>query len=119
MIALCCIFAAARAAISWFPMDAPGTERTDTGRHHGQLAVCAFVGVAIAAATLSRALGHHHVDGRFEEVSAVLAAIMLDALVAMARDRRASGDHYGLAERVFYLGMTAWLVFIAILVAVA
>ena len=28
-----------RAAISWFPMDAPGADRTPTGQMHGLLAI--------------------------------------------------------------------------------
>ena len=31
VVALCGVFAVARALISWFPMDAPGVQRTSTG----------------------------------------------------------------------------------------
>ena len=45
-------FVLARAAISWFPMDAPGTPRTLVGRWHGLLAVAALVSIAVAAGNL-------------------------------------------------------------------
>ena len=116
-VVLCCVFAASRTAISWFPMDAPGAERSDTGRHHGQLAMCAFVAVALAAVELSRTAGHDHVGGAFGAVSGVLAAAMLASLIAMAVGRRAGSGSFGLVERIFYLSMTAWLVTVAALLA--
>ncbi len=119
VVLLCCVFAASRAAISWFPMDAPGAERSDTGRHHGQLAMCAFVAVALAAVNLPRMVGHDHIRGEFGATSAVLAAAMLVCLVVMALGRRAGATKFGLAERMFYLGVTAWLVMVAVLVTSA
>ncbi len=117
VVVLCGVFAASRAAISWFPMDAPGGERSATGRRHGQLAMCAFVAVALAAVDLSRTVGHDHVGGAYGAVSGVLAAVMLGSLVAMATGRRAGTGSFGLVERIFYLGMTAWLVVVAALLA--
>ena len=46
------VFVLARAAVSGFPMDAPGTPRTLAGRWHGLLAVAAFVSTAVAAQDL-------------------------------------------------------------------
>ena len=43
VVVLLLIFAVARLAISWFPMDAPGTPPTQTGRRHGLLAIAAFL----------------------------------------------------------------------------
>ena len=117
VVVLCCVFAVSRAGITWFPMDAPGAERSDTGRHHGQLAMCAFVAVALAAADLSRTLGHDHVSGAFGAVSGALAAAMLVSLVTMALGRRAGSGSYGLVERIVYLSMAAWLVTVAVLIA--
>jgi hypothetical protein len=42
VVALLIVFAIARAAISWFPMDAPGADRTPTGQMHGMLAIGAL-----------------------------------------------------------------------------
>ena len=41
------------ALISWFPMDAPGSERTATGQLHGMLAIAAFGSATIAAFRLA------------------------------------------------------------------
>lgn len=116
-VLLCVAFAAMRAAISWFPMDSPGTPTTVTGRRHGLLAIGAFVSVALAAASLSRALDRSHTDATTAALSGALAALMLAALLAMAVDRRTGGNRFGLVERGFYLGMTAWLVALDVLLA--
>lgn len=117
VVVLCGVFAASRAAISWFPMDAPSVEPSETGRRHGQLAMCAFVAVALAAVELSRTVGHDHLGAAFGPVSGVLAAVMLGSLVAMVAGRRAGRGSFGLVERIFYLSMTAWLVTVATLLA--
>jgi len=49
VVVLLVIFAIARAAISWFPMDVPGSERTSTGQMHGLLAIGAFAAATGAA----------------------------------------------------------------------
>lgn len=118
-VVLCAVFAATRAAIGWFPMDAPGAPPTRTGAHHGLLATGAFVSVAAAAAALSRVLGRDRVDAGMATLSGVLAAVMLALLVAMMVDRRAGTGRFGLIERAFYLTMTAWLVAVGVLLAVA
>jgi len=116
-VALCAIFAACRAVIGWFPMDAPGTPSTSIGRWHGLLAIGAFVGIGLAAAALSRMLGRGGLDPGATTVSAVLSAVMLVAVVAMSADRRRGAAHFGLIERIFYLAMTVWLVAVALLLA--
>ena len=58
VIVLLIVFAVSRAAISWFPMDAPGAERTSTGQLHGLLAIAAFGSATIAAFRLATALSH-------------------------------------------------------------
>ena len=77
----------------------------------------AFVAVALAAADLSRTLGHDHVRGAFGAVSGALAAAMLVCPATMALGRRAGSGSFGLVERIFYLSMTAWLVTVAVLIA--
>jgi hypothetical protein len=116
-VILCAIFAAGRATISWFPMDAPGAPATATGGGHRLLATAAFLSVALAAATLSRTLDHDPGDATPARVSGILSLVMLLALVAMVVDRRTGGRHFGIVERFFYLGMTAWLIALALLLA--
>ncbi len=117
VVGCCCLLAVARAAISWFPMDAPGGERTRSGRRHGLLAICAFGAVGIAAAKLASMLDRGHLDPAIATASGVLALVMLVSLVAMAIERRAGAGVFGLIERAFYAAMTAWLVTVAVLVA--
>jgi hypothetical protein len=115
VVALCCLFAASRLAISWFPMDVPGGEPTTHGRRHLILAATAFVAVAVAARQLSRLLDHDGIDPRIAGASTVLAVLMVVTLVAIGIDRRAGGRHFGLVERCFYVCMTTWLVVVAAL----
>lgn len=113
-VALCGAFAVARALISWFPMDAPGSERTQTGRWHGILAIVAFVTMGLASWQFARLL---RVDGVYPAIataSGLLATLMAVSLVVMTLSRRARVGYFGLIERVFYIGMTAWLVLVAI-----
>jgi len=115
VVALCVVFAAARAAISWFPMDAPGGDHTATGRRHGLLAIVAFGAVGIAAEGLARLLRQDRIHPALASASEWLALLMLVGFAAMAVSRQSGGGFYGLAERGFYLCMTAWLVVVAIL----
>jgi hypothetical protein len=113
---LCLIFAAARALISWFPMDAPGARRTATGRRHGELAVAAFVGVGLAAWQLARLLRHDSLHPAIAATSTALAVVMALALIAMVLSTRSEhSGYFGLIQRGFYLGMTAWLATVAVL----
>lgn len=111
------VFALARAAISWFRMDQPGTEPTATGRRHGLLALAAFGSATIAAGALARSLGRSRLHPTVASVTSGLGIAMGLSLLAMALDRRAGGRHFGLIERVFYLAMTPLLATVAVLVA--
>lgn len=117
-VLLCVIFAAARGAISWFPMDEPGAAPTRGGSYHGLLAIAAFLSATLAAAVLSRTLSRGHLDATMSGISGALAAVMLVALIAMGIDRRRGGGVFGLIERVFYAGVTAWLAALAALLAI-
>jgi hypothetical protein len=117
VVVLCVVFAAARAAIRWFPMDAPGAERTTTGSWHGALAIVAFGAVAIAAEILARLLRQDAIHPALASASDVLSVLMLATFVAMAVSRHLGAQFYGLAERGFYVSMTAWLALVAILLA--
>lgn len=98
------VFVLARAAISWFPMDAPGTPRTATGRWHGMLAAAAFVGIALAAwagfAGPSRLLG-------------LGMAACLILMLVLGRSSAGAPRGFGAAERAFYLLATAWSALVA------
>jgi hypothetical protein len=115
LIGFCVVFALARLAISWFPMDQPGTERTATGRRHGLLAICAFGAIGIAAEELHKVLVSDRIDLAYATSSRVLALLMVASFVGMGVARRSGSGFFGLAERAFYLCMTAWLVLVAVL----
>ena len=117
VVGLCALFAVARMAISWFPMDVPGTQRTETGRRHGLLAICAFGAVAVAAEQLAKLLTRDHLHPHLASASTVLAILMLVTFVGMGVIRRAGGEYFGLVERCFYGCMTGWLVLVAILLS--
>jgi hypothetical protein len=117
LVALCAVFAASRAAISWFPMDPPGGERTTTGRRHGLLAIAAFAAAAAAAQRLTGVLHRDDIHPDVATVSNVLAVLMLIAFLGMMLTRLSRGHYFGLVERGFYVLMTAWLVTVAVLIA--
>lgn len=114
-VVLCAVFAIARLAISWFPMDVPGGERTEHGRRHGLLAMGAFVGAGLAAGAVAKLLTHDHTHPVLASASEGLALVMLADLLAMGVNRRTTGHYFGLIERGFYALMTGWLVLVAVL----
>jgi hypothetical protein len=110
LVALLVIFAAARALISWFPMDAPGAAGTVTGQTHRILAFLAFGAVTAAALVLSARLqswDHWH---DLAPLSSGLGWAMLVCVLAMllARDVQRSRQWFGAAERAFYLVAIVW-----------
>ncbi len=116
VVILLVIFALARAVISWFPMDAPGAERTSTGRTHGWLALAAFGGATLAALKLANVLARQarwHALGPF---SAVLGWLMVTLLLgmALARSVTAVRSAFGAIERAFYLAAIAWFTVFAV-----
>jgi hypothetical protein len=113
------IFAAARAAISWFPMDAPGSQGTATGRRHGLLALAAFAAVAFGALRLGSVLEHAGRWHALATTSSVLGAVMLACLVGMGLARSHPGlrERFGLIERGFYLSAIAWFAVFAVAAA--
>jgi len=109
-ITLLVVFAAARAAISWFPMDHPGTPRTQTGTIHGLLAIAAFGSATAAAFRLTKALSRPGTWHALEGTSRVLGWLMLVCLIAMALPRwfPAARRWFGAIERGFYVSAIAW-----------
>jgi len=110
VVALLVIFAVARALISWFPMDAPGAQRTSSGRAHGWLAIAAFGAATLAALRLGTVLSRAARWHSFAPVSVALGWLMVALLVAMALARSvpAVRDRFGAVERAFYLAAIAW-----------
>jgi Protein of unknown function (DUF998) len=115
VIALCLLFAVTRAVISWFPMDAPGTAPTQTGRRHGLLAMLTFLSVAIAAARLPRTSDNDQLGSLISTGSGVLAVLMALSLVTMLVSRRShlAGRYFGAVERAFYLLTSTWILLVA------
>ncbi|WP_157813896.1 MULTISPECIES: DUF998 domain-containing protein [unclassified Microbacterium] len=114
-IVLLAVFAVARAAIGFFPMDAPGSGRTGTGRTHNLLATAAFASVTAAAFTGAGALH----DAGFPDASAwstacgvVMAVGAIGVLITARRERLGL---FGLTERIIYLGFLAWFVLLGVL----
>ena len=94
VIVLLGLFALARGAISWFPMDVPGAERTQTGARHGLLAAVAFTGVTAAAFRLGGVLDAQRHWHSLASVSTALGAAMAVLLVSLVVSRslaRAAG----------------------------
>ncbi len=116
VLLLLVLFAVARAAISWFPMDAPGTERTSTGSMHGVLAIVAFGGVTAAAFRLGSVLSSGPRWHSLGPVSAGLGWAMLGCLLAMMLSRGLPWlrTKFGAIERAFYACAIAWFAVFAV-----
>ena len=110
VVALLVVFAIARAAISWFPMDAPGTSRTPTGQMHGLLAIAAFGCATLAAFRLASTLSREDRWHSLIPVSTALGGAMAACLLtlALARSFPAVRARFGAVERGFYLAAIAW-----------
>jgi hypothetical protein len=110
VVILLVIFAVARGLISWFPIDAPGTERTSTGQTHGLLAIAAFGSAALAALRLANVLSAQGTWRPLAPVSLGLGCAMIASLLALpfARMLPAVRARFGAIERVFYLSAIAW-----------
>ncbi len=109
------VFVLARAAISWFPMDAPDAPRTATGRWHGVLAAAAFVGIALAAQHLRAGVASAALAG-FAGPSRLLGLGMAACLLLMVLVGRSSAGaprSFGAVERVFYVLAIVWSVLLA------
>ena len=121
IVALLVVFAAARAVISWFPMDAPNAKHTPTGGAHGLLAIAAFGSVTAAALRLGGALSEQARWHALAGVSTALGALMLALLATMATRRAIPllARWFGALERAFYLAAIAWCLVFALASALA
>jgi hypothetical protein len=109
------VFAIARAVISWFPMDEPGTTPpTPHGRRHTWIAIVTFLAAVLMSRQLAGLLG---ATGAWPATRAVLDGLAVFLVVAVLLAAAAlvweqgMGGHrsFGLAERGLYLGIFAWL----------
>jgi hypothetical protein len=116
VIALLAVFAACRFAISWFPMDAPGTPPTSTGRIHGWLAIATFGSIAIAAIRLCKQLEVNPLLDRLASTSRILGWLMVAcfALLFFARLAPDLRRYFGASERALYAAILAWLVVLGV-----
>jgi hypothetical protein len=110
-------FGLSRAAISWFPMDAPGAPRTSTGTVHGVLAIVAFGAIAVASFQVNQVF-HQPPSIVGPLPSAVPTALivvswfLLVAVLGTLLTGRIpqAWRAFGLIERCIYLGAAALLV---------
>ncbi len=121
VIALVVIFALARLVISWFPMDEPGSERTNHGTMHGLIAIVTFIAIAAAAGRLGSIAKQVPGWTTLATVSSLIAWLMVASLIAMmvvvrrgARVTHSTPQYFGAIERVFYLALVAWFVLVAV-----
>ena len=116
VVGLLAIFGGARLAISWFPMDAPDSARTESGRQHGLLALAAFGGATLSALRLGTDLSRSNVWGPASRPIVGLGIAMLVALISMGAARRGESmrHYFGLVERAFYAGAIGFLFVVAI-----
>ena len=109
LVGLLVAFAAARALISWFPMDAPGAAATGTGQMHRLLAFLAFGAATAAAFVLGPLLRAGSAWHGLAPVSTGLGWAMLATVVLMLLGREGQARAwFGAAERGFYLAALAW-----------
>lgn len=116
------VFAAARLAIPFFPTDLERGPVTARGRVHVALAAAAFAAIAFAAGDLSPSLadepgwgsGATDVIGALRWIVVAAAVATLVAYVVQPLRRAAFGG----IERVLYAASIAWLVAVAVELAV-
>ncbi len=115
-VRLLVVFALARAVISWFPMDAPGSALTRTGLWHGVLAILAFGGVTAAALKLAHALARQSLLHGLAPTSTALGVLMAVLLLSMWLSRRVPvlQPRFGLVERAFYGCAITWFAVFAV-----
>ncbi len=106
IVALLLVAAVSRAVISWYPMDAPGSARTSTGRTHGLLALVAFFSIADAGWRVSRLLQAAPAWSGLRNASTTWSIVMLISLVLVVLTRIVPEGRrvFGLVERGFYVG---------------
>lgn len=120
VVALLGVFAVARAVISWFPMDEPGSPRTSTGQTHGLIAIVTFSSAMVAALRLGQVLSK---SSRWHGLGPVSLGFGLAMVVSIAGMFLARGNpeirrYFGAIERVLYIAIIGWLTVFAVACAV-
>jgi Protein of unknown function (DUF998) len=115
-VTLLVVFAIARTAISWFPMDAPGAGHTRTGRLHILLAFVAFLALLAAAFVLEAAVSGQGRWHQLAPVSAGLGYAMSASLVMFGWGQSVPALRAlpGAFERGFYLFAISWCAVFAV-----
>ncbi|HYB30267.1 MAG TPA: DUF998 domain-containing protein [Solirubrobacteraceae bacterium] len=110
VVALLVVFGVARAAISWFPMDAPDTPRTSTGAIHVLLAFVTFLSITGAAIWLGAILPNVTRWHSLGPASTVLGYAMAACLAIFGWSRLipALRTRFGATERGFYVLALTW-----------
>ncbi len=103
--------AATRAVVSWVPMDAEGTPATGRGRAHNLLAFGAFAAASVGGFMLGIAASATPAIAWAATPATALGWLMsaASALTLVSGAVHALRPVFGLAERVIYVGMIAWL----------
>jgi hypothetical protein len=109
------VFAAVRWVIIIFPTDLPDAEETDVGSAHVRLAQIAFVSIAIAAAFFPQQVHDDPLWHKYTGLLWVLAAAIAITAFATGLTRSFSKQFFGLAERMLYVSMFAWLITCAVI----
>ncbi|MFF7293810.1 DUF998 domain-containing protein [Microbacterium sp. NPDC008134] len=99
-----------RAPISWVPMDAADAPRTATGRRHNLLAFGAFAAASVGGFMTGIAFSAAGLDTA-ATTATLLGWVMTaaSAVTILAGTITALRPVFGLAERVIYVGMFAWM----------
>ena len=110
VLALLAVFAVARLIISWFPMDAPGAEPTESGRAHGLIAIVTFTSITIAALRFGSVLSKTVVWHSLAPVTTALGVVMAICILGMVLCRRSQilREYFGIIERGLYVAILAW-----------
>jgi hypothetical protein len=111
VVGLLSAFAVCRLAISWFPMDVPGSPRTSTGALHGVLAIVTFLAAAIGAIRLCKVLDAGTRFASLSNLSRGLgwAMVVCFALLFFSRLSPELRRVFGAVERLLYVAILVWL----------
>ena len=106
----------ARLTIGWVPMDAPGAPRTSTGLRHNLLATAFFASATVAAFLFTGTFAGDPALSGIASASGVLAWAMavFSALILLTSLVGPLKKYFGLAERLLYVAVLAWVATVAI-----
>ena len=106
----------ARLTIGWVPMDAPGAPRTSTGLRHNLLATAFFASATVAAFLFTGTFADDPALSGIAPASGVLAWAMavFSALILLTSVVGPLKTFFGLAERLLYVAVLAWVATVAI-----